>query len=201
MLSNKLNIWIGLAGFTLAIAGCPGDDSSGDTNNTTDPTTGVATTDASSSGGAVATETGVATTDAESTGAPQTTTGTVTCDPACADNEECIDGVCFPTGEDDSSGDPPPTNADYGSCAAGCAAGEAGAIIPKGFCFCSPVCDGVGSACPSPSEGDATAACVLNTPRSMEATQCALTCNMGETCPTGAECVDVGGASICTYPQ
>lgn len=124
MFSKKLETWIGLAGLTVALAGC-GDDS-GD-NNTTDATpmttTGTQDTDPGTTTDAA--------TDEESTAAPgddTTTTGAATCDPPCAANEECIEGICFPTGECDpacAAGEecvdgtcmtPPADSSDYGPC-------------------------------------------------------------------------------------
>ena len=168
---KKIETLFGLVGLTVALAGCPGDDS-GDTS----------TTDA-------------ATTDAE------TTTGTPTCDPACADGEECIDGVCFPTGGDTTTDDPPPGNSDYGPCDS-CAAGEMPvAIDGLEGCFCSPSCDGAMAMCPPPNEGTGQAQCVLGVDP-MSPTQCALLCDpAGDNCPPGATCQDTGmGVGLCTHP-
>jgi hypothetical protein len=197
---NNLTKWLGLAGLMLAIIGCTaGDD--GDTGGlTTSPlTTGVAMTDDSG------TTTG--TTGDGSTGTPMTTTGQessdgadssggVTCDPPCEVGQECIAGECF--GGESSTGEPPPTNSDYGPCNM-CAPGESPVMIGMiDGCFCSPACDGM--SCPAPNEGTGQGMCVLELMMGAGPTQCALICATTEDCPAGAICEDAGGAGVCVHP-
>lgn len=197
----KLMTWLGVAGLGVGLAGCPGDDGTSDTGFTTQPSLTTGNDTGQDTG--MATTSGGGATD-ESTGTPgdSSTGSSAVCDPPCAGNEICVDGVCFPDGGGDTStGEPPPTNSDYGPCAAGCGPGE----MPVGLmgvdgCFCSPMCDGQGSACPAPNEGTAMPICALELMMGAGPTQCALVCMSPMDCPTGADCVDAGGASICVHP-
>jgi len=181
---HALMTWLGAAGLVATMTGCPaGDD--GETGAETTPT--PTTTDAP-------------TTDAmTTTGVDSTTDAPVTCDPPCEPGQECIGGQCFDMPGEPTTGDPPPMGADYGSCDM-CAAGEMPVAIMglDGFCFCSPVCDGM--SCPDPNEGDAMPVCALGFEMGQPPTQCVLVCTTAEDCPTGASCENVGMASICTYP-
>jgi hypothetical protein len=222
MLDMKPRTLIGLFGLTVALTGCPGDDSGGDDANTTASTIGNTTgasTGADDDGGpgTTAGDDSPATSD-ESTGGPgdDTTTGNpVTCEPACAANENCIAGNCIPTGDclpectgEDTCVDgvcvpPVATNADYGPCGM-CAPGEmAVQIMGIEGCFCSPACGGaMMDECPAPNEGTSQGACVLGVDPMMP-TQCALVCNPAmPDCPTGATCQDTGmmGVGLCTHP-
>lgn len=218
MFSNKLETWIGLVGLSVALTGCPGDDTGSDTNNTTTPmTSGMNTTgEEETTGGPEQTTGEPPATDDATTGEPpdDTTGGPVTCDPPCAANEECIEGVCFPTGECDppcAAGEecvdgvcemPTPTNSDYGPCDA-CAPGEMPVQVTGAEgCFCSPGCDGMGSMCPEPNDGTAQGQCVLETMAGAGPNQCALICDPAmEMCPAGATCQEVQPMiGICTHP-
>ncbi|MEX1365798.1 MAG: hypothetical protein AB1Z98_21905 [Nannocystaceae bacterium] len=211
---KNTDIWFGLIGSLAVLTACPGDDGSSETTNATNPTTaGMTTTatgtatDGETTGDPPATDTGGSDTTA---GADSSTGEPVTCDPPCEANEDCIDGVCFPSNDCDPPcmGDEecvagvctaPPTGSDYGPCDM-CAAGE----MPVGImgvegCYCAPGCDGPGSMCPAPNEGTAMAVCALGT-EPMMPTLCGLLCMSDDQCPTGATCTDVGGGSICMHP-
>jgi len=215
MVKNTLETLIGLVGLTVALTGCPGDDTGSDTNNTTNPTTGVNTTGMESTGGDTMTEP-PATDDGGSSsegGGDTTTSGPpMGCDPPCPMGEECVDGACFPAACDPPCGAdqmcvagvcedmPPPDSSDYGPCDM-CAPGE----MPIGFegvdgCWCAPGCDGAGAACPAPNEGTADAQCVITTMAGADPSLCALVCAGDEECPAGATCIDVGGGTVCMHP-
>ena len=104
---SKLTAWIGLSGLTLALAGCPGDDSG---TSDTMATTMSPTTSTTNSTNPTTDTTDGATGNAESsTGAGSTgedTTGGVTCDPPCEAGQMCVSGTCFDV-DDSSSGEPP----------------------------------------------------------------------------------------------
>ncbi|MEM7158837.1 MAG: hypothetical protein AAF799_38705 [Myxococcota bacterium] len=202
---KKIETLFGLVGLTVALAGCPGDDS-GDTSTTDAATTIAATTEATTEQATTdEATTEQATTDEPATeeGGDTTTTGAPACDPACAAGEECIDGVCFPTGGDTTTTGTTPDGSDYGPCDS-CAPGEMPVMITglEG-CFCSPMCDGQGSMCPAPNEGTGQAQCALETMAGAGPSQCALLCMVGGTdCPPGATCQDTGmmGVGLCTHP-
>lgn len=81
-----------------------------------------------------------------------------------------------------------------------CNAGEQAAQIQnvKGA-FCSPKCKG--GSCPDAPKGTtAQPQCCVEGPGSSKPSYCALVCQAGETCPTGATCKIVqGNLGICTY--
>ncbi len=196
--------WVALAGLMLGLAGCSGGDD-GDTGATTFNTP-------TSTAGSTTDEPGT-TTDATGTGTPTTTmppadssggesSGGVTCDPPCAAGEQCIGGTCFDAGDSSSGEPPPPTSSDYGPCDM-CAAGEVPVMVGTiEGCFCSPGCDGQGSACPDPNEGSAQAMCVLELMMGAGPTNCALICDLAaNNCPPGATCEDAGGAGVCVHPS
>ncbi|MEM9453315.1 MAG: hypothetical protein AAGF11_03995 [Myxococcota bacterium] len=98
---SRFTSWIGLTGLVVALAGCPGDDSNGDTmanpttmdpTTTTNPTTG---TDPTTSGSGADSTTG---------GGESSSTGAM-CDPPCEAGEVCVEGICLmEVGESSSSG-------------------------------------------------------------------------------------------------
>jgi hypothetical protein len=230
MIRSKHEIWIGLAGLTVALTGCPAEDEGNDTNNTTfTSTTAPSTTD-----GEETTDDQEETTDdptdpsaTEVTTDPPTTTDATTddptndtsgdpvvCDPPCAGGEECLGGICVPTGDCDppcAVGEEcvagecvggPGSGSDYGPCAA-CAPGEMPVMVaPAVGCFCSPMCDGEGSMCPAPNDGTAQGMCVLELMMGAGPSQCALICDPAQQmCPAGATCEEVqAGVGVCTHP-
>lgn len=193
--------WIGLTGLALAMAGCPAGDDSGTGATTFNvPTTSAgSTTDEATTSGGGSTSQSATTAPAESSGGESS--GGVVCDPPCEAGQECIGGTCFDMGGDSSSGDPPPpTNSDYGPCDM-CAPGESPVMVGMvAGCFCSPGCDGQGSACPAPNEGTGQAMCVLELMMGAGPTNCALICGDTADCPPGATCEDAGGGSVCVHP-
>jgi hypothetical protein len=192
--------WLGLTALMLAMTGCPaGDD--GDTGAETGPLpmTTNAGTDTTTTGDASTSSPATTMSEEESTASVDSSTGAVTCDPPCEAGEECIGGACFGMEDSSSSGEPPPTSSDYGPCDM-CAPGEMPVAIMgvDGFCFCSPVCDGM--SCPDANEGTAMPVCALGFKMGAPPTQCALVCEATEDCPMGASCESVGMASLCTHP-
>lgn len=230
MIRSKHEIWIGLAGLTVALMGCPAEDDGNDTNasftTTTAPSTTVAeettddqATDDPTDPSATEVTTDPPTTD-ETTDDPtddptnDTTADPVDCDPPCAGGEQCLGGICVPTGECDPACAPdemcvagecvggPSSGSDYGPCAA-CAPGEMPVMVPPAMgCFCSPMCDGEGSMCAAPNEGTAQPQCVLELMMGAGPSQCALICDPAmQMCPTGATCEMVQmGVGVCTHP-
>ncbi len=200
---SKLAQWVGLWGLGAVLGGCvvvSDDEGSTIADSGPVPTTG-------NTSGATGTDGDTGTDDngEDSSGAADTTTSDMVCDPPCAEGEVCVMGTCFDDGMSDSStGDPPPTNSDYGPCDS-CAAGE----TPVGIqdvegCFCAPACDGAGSMCPAPNEGTAVAVCALELEMGAGPTLCALGCDpaMMDMCPPGATCQDTGmGGGLCTHPS
>ena len=82
-----------------------------------------------------------------------------------------------------------------------CNAGEQAAQIQnvKGA-FCSPKCKGESKCPPAPPRTTAQPQCCVEGPGSSKPSYCALVCQAGETCPTGATCKIVqGNLGICTY--
>ena len=144
--------------------------------------------------------------DTTTSGTPDTTTGggdECTEADECQTDDDCAGGgacvVCSCVGGTDDTSDP--ANSDYGPCPMGCPAGE----MALGFegidaCVCAPTCDGMGATCPAPNEGTASAMCVLVTMMGAPPSHCALVCTDSTMCPTGAECFEVGGGSICMHP-
>ena len=230
MLRNKLS-FILASSLCLAFAGCD-DDDGGDTGagatesgtTTDDPTTTTdtpATTDPTTDGET----TDNPTTDGETTDDPTTddssTTDDTSADPCddvvCEDGESCLGGICVEdVGETEGetegeTGDP--GMSDYGSCDM-CAAGESPTqITGLEGCFCSPMCDGGMSECPTPNSGTAVAGCALGADPMAEPNQCALICLAGQEgmCPDGASCQDTGQPAdpmmpdgptigLCTFP-
>jgi hypothetical protein len=178
-----------------------GEPSSTTSDTTTSTGPGPGTTPRPTTGEAESTDSPATTMPMteESTGNADSSGGPATCDPPCEAGEECIGGTCFDMGDSGSTGEPPPTSSDYGSCDM-CAAGEMPVAIMglDGFCFCSPVCDGM--SCPAANEGTAMPICALGFEMGGPLTQCALLCEATEDCPMGATCENLGMASLCTFP-
>jgi hypothetical protein len=189
--------WLGSASLLWTMTGCPGGDDDATTAITTTPlpTTGGDTDTPTSTG-----EESTGSTTAEESTTSVDTTGGVTCDPPCEAGQQCVGGVCFDMPGDDTTGEPPPPmGSDYGPCNA-CAAGEmpVGIMGLDGFCFCSPMCQGM--SCPEPNEGDALPTCALGFEPGQPPTQCVLVCQNSDDCPSGASCENAGMASICSHP-
>lgn len=158
----------------LTMWGCDSDDDdNGDTAATISGTAGddggTATDDGDDDGG-----TTVAGDDGDDDGvtpADSTDDGTGVCDPACPDGEECVEGVCFPGGDEDGTtddgtddgtgggeGDP-----NYPNPADGCPEGSLDLNMGVMFNVCGPACDPMAAnavaACPDATEGAAVGAC------------------------------------------
>lgn len=202
-----------------ALAACASEDDDSDTNAsaTISTTIGSATNDPST-----ATDDPTAETTADPTVDPTdatTDTGvadTGTTDPTadtgseCTAQDECIDdsmcdgGMCIGC-LCIGGGDTGATMSDYGSCAA-CGPGETPIAITglEGFCFCSPMCDGAMSECPTPTSGaGGMAICGLGAD-AMNPTQCVVVCQDASNCPDGASCEPLetpqGTVGLCTHP-
>ena len=209
MKMNKLTSILATTGIALATA-CPADkDEEGPSNQTTltigddGDDSGTATDD----DGMSATMPMEDTMSPESSGGPESTGGSeCTVDDECMTSAMCPGGMCIgcictDVGDDSSGGNP--TSSDYGPCGA-CAAGE----MPVGImniegCFCSPTCDGEGSACAAPNEGTAMPVCVLELMPDAGPTQCGLVCDpaMDGMCPAGATCTEVQPmVGLCMHP-
>jgi hypothetical protein len=93
-------------------------------------------------------------------------------------------------------------NGVYDPCAANdpqCPEGTMCQQVAQGdYNFCTIPCD-TEDDCPAPSSGDAPVNCGAPP---MQQTRCQLACTMGETCPDGMECVEVGGGAfaLCAWP-
>jgi hypothetical protein len=213
MTMNKLTSICATVCVVLAAA-CDKDDEgeSGNSSLTLGEGTGTAGDDADDDAdddGMSATMPADDTMSPESSGGPADSTGGSECtvDDECMTDamcpgSMCIGCICTDVGDDSSGGNP--TSSDYGMCGA-CAAGE----MPVGLmgvegCFCSPTCEGMGSACPAPTSGMVAGQCILELMMGAGATQCALICmpGMEGQCPDGATCemVPMQTVGICMYP-
>jgi hypothetical protein len=202
------------------LAGCPKDDE-GDTGASVSTTLGTMTTtnttsdestggEGSGEGTSTTTTNGTTMTTSDSGPAESSSEGGG-CQPTdecveqsdCAPGEDCVACFCVGGAEESSDGGNP-TMSDYGPCDA-CGPGEMPVSI-QGFdmyCFCSPGCDGQGSACADPNEGTAMPVCALELMMGAGPSQCALICDpaMMGMCPTGAECIEVQmGVGVCMHP-
>lgn len=156
-------------------------------------------TDETSGGATDETTAGVSddtTTDATTDATTDTTTDTTSGGPCdgvmCDDDEVCIAGVCFPTAT--STGECQPGPGTWADCPDGEACGGGGQCVSagepgQGSCIfdCNDACD-----CPAaPPTGDAEPACEdiagAGGPDGM--LECYLSCENGETCPDGQECL------------
>jgi hypothetical protein len=207
---TRFTYTLALAGSVLALAGCPGDDTSGGGTEGTGTDTGTAGDD----GGMTApmtmttatpmTDGPVDTTDDPTTTPDDTTDGGGDCDPPCLPGQECIAGNCF--GEPDTTGplcEMWGESGSYGDCVAmgnavcmgaPCVsdnpqAPTAGACAQLG---CTDVCD-----CPDPAaSGIEGGTLVCDTLTADMQNGCFFDCSGGAECPDGMNCL---GGFFCAW--
>ncbi|MGE0321817.1 MAG: hypothetical protein AB7K71_33060 [Polyangiaceae bacterium] len=183
----KTRIWmtpiIGLACFSLTFGGACGDDATdgGNSNN--------------GSGGG-----NDAGSDASGDSATNGDSATTSCNPACTQGQECMEGVCVGA------------SAQYGNClVADCPAGEQPYQVgtPEAeYCVCAPGCDGTTGSCPMTSA--APTDCVVPIDDPEQPTHCGIPCpgpedprEPSDACPSGMTCVQLEPAAqaICMYSE
>ncbi|MCH9683168.1 MAG: hypothetical protein K0V04_17165 [Deltaproteobacteria bacterium] len=186
MNATKIHTWLGLVGLTVALTGCPGDDSGTDTAaDTASPATTTGTP--ATTTGTPETTTGMNTTGDATTGDPGTSTGAVDSSTGAVDSS---------SGGDPTTGDPPGMG--YGPCPC---MGTQVEVMLAGVdgCYCGPLCEGMN--CEDPGTG-AAPQCAITQDGAKDPTVCVLVCMSGDDCPMGATCEAVpdAGVSICTHP-